>query len=324
MKKQLFIIALILAFCCCSSAFAEEPAALGLGMTADGANYTVSVQLSGASGIEMLQFCLKYDAEKLVLQSARAGDLFQGRTLPTFTAKEPGRVYFVWDALSPLEDGILLELYFSTADSASSGSARICFDDDYETFAADAEFNEISLSKAELEIPVSVVQVPASDPVTPAQSDTPTETRPDSDSGRAKNQNRSISVGESITLDQVSDQNLTVSSSDETVASVENGTIVGKSEGVAEITVENDEGTSEIYLVHVKAEETLAELPSEPDDDSQNDGPKEEKPTATAAPVPDSDNRTYGTSAVLPIGILLLVLALVVFFVLRKKNRDQS
>ena len=114
------ILVLLLVFACfCSSAFAEEQAGLGLEMKTDEADYAVTVQLRGTSGLEMLQFCLRYDDEKLALQSVVPGEVFMKQTVPTISATEPGRVYLVWDALSPLENGALLELRFTAKDFSS-------------------------------------------------------------------------------------------------------------------------------------------------------------------------------------------------------------
>ena len=274
---KLTLVLLLVFACFCSSAFAEEQAGLGLEMKADGADYTVSVQLSGTAGPEMLQCCLRYDDEMLTLQSVVPGEVFLGKTVPTISATESGRVYLAWDALSPLENGTLLELRFSAKDDAY-GTARIWFDEEYDTIAADGDFNEIFLNKATLDIPVGVTET-----VSPASyGDTATP---------GEDQSIEISVGEKTTVRPDADQNPTMTSSDETVAVVKDGTVVGVSEGTALITVEYEDGTSETYQVYVSAT--------------------------------DANSRSFSPAAIL-IPILLIVAVILIFLVFRKKKEKQS
>ena len=159
MRKQLYrITALLLILACfCSSAFAEEQAVLSLGLKRDGEVYSVSVRISGNTEPEMLQFCLRYDDEKLELKSVSAGDALLGMPAPTISDNEPGYVYFVWDALKPLSDGILMELSFSVRESAD-GSTSIYFDKEYETIAADSDYNEIVLNTGKVDILIGILE----------------------------------------------------------------------------------------------------------------------------------------------------------------------
>lgn len=171
----------------CSSTYAEEQARLWFDVSNDGEEYTVSVNISGNAGIEMLQFCLRYDNEKLELMSAAAGDAFLGTISPTISTNEAGRVYLVWDALNPLPNGSLLLLRFATKHNAS-GNVLLFFDGDYETIAADGDYTEITLQAEKLEIAigtpiVSPKEASATPEVTPGpESITTTEPSTPSDS----------------------------------------------------------------------------------------------------------------------------------------------
>ena len=154
MKRRIVSTVLILALIwLCSSTYAEEQARLWFDVNNDVEEYTVSVHISGNTGIEMLQFCLRYDYEKLELKAVSAGDAFRGITAPTISINTLGRVYLVWDALKPLPDGCLLILRFALKDGAA-GNAQFFYDGDFETIAADGDYTEISLQAEKLEIAI--------------------------------------------------------------------------------------------------------------------------------------------------------------------------
>ncbi len=152
--KKVFqtILILVLSICVCSVAFATEQPLLSFRYSAEGESYCVVLDLRTDSGVEMLQFCVKYDAEKLEVVSIEQGQVFNSETgTPTFSNPKEGYIYFAWDALAPLQGGELLVLQFK-AKVGSSGTAVVCIDPDSETIAADGNYNEIEVEYSRVQI----------------------------------------------------------------------------------------------------------------------------------------------------------------------------
>lgn len=146
------ILILVLSICVCSVAFAAEQPLLSFRYSAERESYRVIIDLRMDSGVEMLQFCVKYDAEKLEAVSIEQGQVFNSETgTPTFSNPKDGSIYFAWDALEPLQGGELLILQFK-AKAGSSGTAVVCIDPDSETIAADGNYNEIEVEYSKVHI----------------------------------------------------------------------------------------------------------------------------------------------------------------------------
>ncbi len=178
MKKKVLAICIVLILVLnldFSSAFAAEQAELGLELKSDGTEYAVSVRFSGTKDLEMIQFKLEYDGDMLTLRSVEIGEVFRGRTLPTISNKEAGSIYLVWDDLTPLDNGTLMQLHFTAKDDVS-GTAWVGFDEDFDTVAADGDFNEITLNKASIRIPIAAAMMPDSESDDAADSTTTEDT----------------------------------------------------------------------------------------------------------------------------------------------------
>lgn len=143
--KQIPILILILLLLC-SSAFAEGQAELRLtGMETDG-QYRVIIDLVGTDSIEMLQFCVSYDADLLELKQVQVGSAFNGVSYPTISSDIDGKVFFAWDALKPLKAGRLLIIEFVARDDAF-GTAEIRIDAFEEFIAADENYQSIDINR---------------------------------------------------------------------------------------------------------------------------------------------------------------------------------
>ena len=259
MKKhiQSIIICLLWIYAAvCSSVSAEEQAELSFEVNQDGPVYHVALNISGKSEPEMLQFCLKYDDSKLELQTVTAGEVFQDTTYPTISNTEPGYIYCVWEALQPLSDGNLLIMQFKAKEN-SEGSASIFFDTDYDTLAADGEFNDIPLTFDRLELAVS-----GDDEVEKPSGKTPAM------NVEENTKKVTVTTGENITVSERKD-NLIWTSSNENVAVVENGVVTAVSEGYALITAETEDGSEhESYAVTITNEKVNSEITDFPKEDT--------------------------------------------------------
>ena len=76
----------------CSFALAEEQAELRLTGTEKEGVYSVTINLIGTDSIEMLQFCLSYDADSLELKQVIVGSAFNDISYPTVSKEIPGKL----------------------------------------------------------------------------------------------------------------------------------------------------------------------------------------------------------------------------------------
>lgn len=108
---------------------------------------TVPVSISITQGVNasMFQFALAYDADKLELVGANAGDLFSGMEPPTLNGQIVGSVYMNWDSISNTisKGGSLLDLTFKVKPEAE-GNAKIWVDLDEEYLFCDYDFNDVA------------------------------------------------------------------------------------------------------------------------------------------------------------------------------------
>lgn len=255
MKKhiQSIIVCLLWIYAAvCSSVSAEEPAGLSFEVKTEGSVYDVALNMSGKTGPEMLQFCLKYDDSLLELQSVTAGEVFRDTTYPTISNSEPGYIYCVWEALKPLSDGNLLIMKFKAKDN-TEGSTSIIFDTDYDTLAADGDFNDIPLTFDKLDLVISGnEQSENTSGKTPAMN------------VEENTKQVTITTGKDITVAE-GKENLIWTSSNENVAVVENGVVTAVSEGYALITAENEDGSEhESYAVTITNEKVSSEITDYP------------------------------------------------------------
>ncbi len=231
MAKRLFCTILVISLisvCFCSSVFAEEQTGFWFGMSKDGNKYTITLNMNGEAGPEMLQFRLRYDPDKLHLDSADQGDVFKEYIQPTFSFKGDGYIYFIWDDLKPLVNGQLFVMNFTVLDDVD-GSTFIGFDRDYESIAADGEYNIIDMKFGSLQIPLEMAENISND-----QNNVNIST----------NDNYEVAAGQ---------DEIDWFSTDTSVAVIEDGKIVGKSEGNAQIFVRRPGETEyKSYTIEVK------------------------------------------------------------------------
>lgn len=149
LKRIPILVAAMLLFC--SFALAEEQAELRLtGVEKEGV-YSVTINLIGTDSVEMLQFCLSYDADSLELKQVVVGSAFNDISYPTVSKEIPGKLFFAWDALKPLKAGQLLIAEF-TAKQDASEKAAIWIDTNEEFIAANGNYEPIKLIRNTLEI----------------------------------------------------------------------------------------------------------------------------------------------------------------------------
>ncbi len=135
----------------CSFALAEEQAELRLtGMEKEGV-YSVTIDLIGTDSIEMLQFCLSYDADSLELKQVIVGSAFNAISHPTVSKEISGKLFFAWDALKPLKAGQLLIAEFTAKEDASE-KAAIWIDTNEDFIAANGNYELIELKRNGLEL----------------------------------------------------------------------------------------------------------------------------------------------------------------------------
>ena len=126
---------------------AQSVPALSLGSVYDAQQGTVleiPVTISDMPSLAMIQFCLRYDSEKLTYSDFLEGELLAGQEEPTFNSKNAGKLYFVWDSTEPLSgSGKIGTFIFQIKDSAV-GSTDVCIDPDEEIVFADDTYNNFT------------------------------------------------------------------------------------------------------------------------------------------------------------------------------------
>ena len=128
MKKIISLLAVfVMLFGLSTEVFAEENAGISFKKyySEETKTYSVDVILSGNSKPAMIQFCVAYDSDVLECTSVVAGNIFSSTLAPTIN-RTLGKIYIVWDALSPLEgSGIIARLEFSVKTFDEDGSVWI-------------------------------------------------------------------------------------------------------------------------------------------------------------------------------------------------------
>lgn len=145
--KRAALLVLMLAFALCplAGALAGDCSSVSCVPSGPDGNgmYTVSVQLEDGGALAMIQFALRYDPEKLECVSAAGGALLNGLEEATINADIPGKIYFVWDSLEPLEaDGELMRLEMRLR---TDEPAALSFDFEEDCIFARDDFSQIEL-----------------------------------------------------------------------------------------------------------------------------------------------------------------------------------
>lgn len=209
--------------------------------------YTAAIILSKNTNAEMIQFCLRYDSDMLELLSIAAGDAFAGITAPTISKPKSGTVYFVWEALSPLNQGGTLVSLTFRAKPGSQGEASIWFDYEEDFIFADADYQSLSITanNGSITLDATSTAAPASE-----SSSSSTVIKGYNNGIEFDSNELSLSIGAEaiLTINEAQDF-LVWSSSNEAVATVEDGRVKAVSEGTAIITATSMDGTKEATCV---------------------------------------------------------------------------
>lgn len=306
MKRILsvFILAFLLMFTSVT-AFAEGEAVIEFdSYESDDGKIYVDVTIS-ENDASMIQFCVDYDSESLECVSASAGSVFSGKSAPLINVTE-GKIFFIWDALEPLRDaGVLLRIEFELKVPADS---EVGIDEDESFVVANSKFEEIgsigdsaeinkapesSSSEAETPPEQEKPEAPESQASVPelGQSSSSSSSSPDEESEAATDDSSppeavtGTGTGNGIELDRYSadlvagDELLLTAkggekivwfSSNENVATVEDGRVKAISPGTAIITASTEDGTSEATcVVNVSAPEEEQEPEATPDSETE-------------------------------------------------------
>lgn len=259
MKKFVMIL---LAFALMMSfgiqAFAAEGTEISLKKySSEEGNIVVDVDLSEKGNPCMIQFCLAYDSDVLEFVSFTAGSVLSGNMTPTINQMD-GKVYFVWDTLTPLQTGgTLLRIEFSP--KAEGKDASVWIDTSEEFIVANENFEEIGSIKGKLEF-----KTPSSEKTeVPPEELPPAENVPDEEeqqTGGMEIDKTEVSVGVNseaeITVNNT-EKEVFWYSSDENVARVEDGKIIPVGPGTATITAITEDGMEEESCVVTVTEDDL-------------------------------------------------------------------
>ena len=204
---------------------------------------TVTVNVEGNPGITALSILVGYDSEKLTLSAYRSGTeeglSFDGLS---FGPPDGNPFSIIWeDTLKPnnTTNGGLVELDFEIKAGAEAGDTQITVEYDPEE-VFDEEYNNVTFATKAGTITITE----KIEPVTGVEID----------------ESLSILVGETatpkwtISPEEASNRNVTFTTSDATVASVDEttGAVTGKKEGTATITIKTaDGGFTDTCLVTV-------------------------------------------------------------------------
>lgn len=264
MKKitALFLMALVVLFSAVS-AFAAEKADISFDTysSENGENICVDVLISENGNPSMMQFCIAYDDSILDCVIVSAGDAFVGNNSPIINQID-GRIYFIWDSLTPLgSGGTMIHIEFVPKE-ATDTSVGI---DLNETFiVADANFEEIGNITGSAEIDF------AEDDET-EDSPTPPSMEPETENGSeesvpdesvADNDTSADIETELETEAEITEEDTVVwESADESVAVIEDGKIVAVAPGTTTITVATEDGEKEASVeITVKEDGTVEVL----------------------------------------------------------------
>ncbi|MBQ7874945.1 MAG: leucine-rich repeat protein, partial [Oscillospiraceae bacterium] len=114
-----------------------------------GGKATVSVNIEGESNAVAIQFAVKYDTDKLVLESCSAGKTM-AELDPVLNLETDGIIIFTWDGLEAFTgEGSILDITFSAKEGAEPQDVEISIVTDeniYELLLADSDFNTIGVN----------------------------------------------------------------------------------------------------------------------------------------------------------------------------------
>ena len=110
---------------------------------AKGTNKTVSVSISENSNAAIIQFAIEYDPSLLKVVSCSAGSIVSDAII---NYNVPGVIYFVWEALNPINSaGELLNIEFTTADGATAKTTVVEISEKEEKIFTDINVNNLEV-----------------------------------------------------------------------------------------------------------------------------------------------------------------------------------
>ena len=265
MTRKICTCLLCVAILLCSvPAYAADTARFAIASEAQaqaGSTLNATVELIGGREAVMLQFAVRYDASRLALIGAGTGMALSGNTAPTINSSNAGVVYFVWDSLQPVgKDGSLLELRFAVAENA--GEAALWFDKNEEFIIANNNFEELPYAVKETGVAIKppAPTVPSENMEFPGDNTKPLP--PATPAPQVEGYNNGITLdANALTVNQndtvelsligqdITPEQLVWASSNEAVATVENGKVITHGAGEAIITVVTEAGTGEAVCV---------------------------------------------------------------------------
>lgn len=242
-RRLLLLITILLLLTVPAFAQAEGAAITLVPSTGAQADKTdIEVRLSDGAKPAMIQFCLGYDPQKATCTDTAVGEAFSGNSAPTLNVAD-GRVYFVWDSLTPLTKGgtlLCIELQPHTDD------ATVWIDFDEEFIFADETFAAIDITTETYAVSIARADIEAMESAGTAVSE-PAAAPTGHNSGLTLNENTLTLAPKASAKLKVQEKELGLvwSSSNEAVATVEDGEITAIANGTALITVASEDGAKE-------------------------------------------------------------------------------
>lgn len=274
----------------------------------------VEVIVSGSCEPTMLQFCVAYDSAKLECVSVNVGSVFSGKTSPLMNVTN-GKIFFIWDSLSPIKGGTLLNIEFMP--KVDSGSASVWIDETQELIVSDDSFVNVGTAGQKAEIDFSKTsestssesssnQISAIIPENSSESessqeqessdvsDAPESSTEDSSSEAETGYSRgmeidktdmTVNIGEEAFISvSGTDKKLVWYSSNENVVVVEDGKVIPVAPGTATVTVITEDWSGEATCIVTVVGQAETEVSSESSESKQEstavievDSPRAEK-----------------------------------------------
>jgi len=101
----------------------------------------IPVSISDMPELAMIQFCLRFDSEKITYSSFRTGSLLSGQGTPTINSNNPGKLYFVWDSTEALSGSGQIGTFVFTVNADTVGNTDVSIDMDEEIVFADTAYH---------------------------------------------------------------------------------------------------------------------------------------------------------------------------------------
>ena len=349
MKKVLSVILfLVLVAANGVFAFAAESSEISFNTSGPDSSgkVVVDVVVSGSCEPIMLQFCVAYDSEKLECVSVNVGSVFSEKTSPLMNVTD-GKIFFIWDSLSPIKGGTILSIEFMQ--KADSGSASVWIDESKDLIVSDDSFVNVGVAGEKAEINLSKTSENTSSEsssvhiseTTPEGSSEEESSSASESSEPAEEENNSgaetgyskgieidktdvtVKIGEEAFISvSGTDKNLVWYSSNESVVIVEDGKIIPVAPGTATVTVITEDWSGEatcIVTVVGQPEQEVSSESSESEPEVSSE-PSESEQDSTEVIEVDSPRTEKESSSVWIWIVVALLACAIVFIVVFKKG----